>query len=92
MKKIREYPPTSPGEDSTVRYQKTTYKLDPEDVAYLEVCFNEGKMKEFDSMCRYLTGGYDGWQGPGGRYWRYYFSLTKKRKYLCVEEEIGLDI
>ena len=88
MKKVREYPMVCPHDDDPKAYQKTTYMLTEDELAYLEEELESGN---FINACRNLTGLYDGWQGPGGRYWRFYFNLTPKKKYLSVEEETGMD-
>ncbi len=90
MKKIREYPAVCPREDDPTAYQKTTYKLTPDEwdeINYLQ----EVRGWSWHDAVAEVTGARDGWQGPGGRYWNYFFSVTEKRKYLTIEEKMGID-
>lgn len=89
MKKIREYPWVDEDDWAAGCHQKTTLKPTEQQLFWLEEAEKEGR---FHAECMDMLNLYEWYQGPGGRFERYYFHLTKKRRYLTVTHYVGLDI
>lgn len=89
MKKIRDYPWVNDDDGCAGCHQKTTLKLTEQELGWLEEDEKEGRFWEW---CMEFLGLYEWYQGPGGKFERYYFHLTKKRRYLTVTHYVGLDI
>lgn len=89
MKKIRDYPWVNDDDGCAGCHQKTTLKLTDQELQWLE---EDEKKGRFWQGCMEMLNLSEWYQGPGGRFERYDFSLTKKRRYLTVTHYVGLDI
>lgn len=99
MKLVREYPiPRIYSDEAYDCYCQTAlYKPTAEELALLNGIWDDAEMDyddrwhEFDAACAEMTGCYDTYPVPGGRYVHYSFRLTPSGL-LSVTATTGLDI